>query len=701
MDEKNKFPQEEEFTLEDILQEFGSFEDANAQQELPEEEDVRVWDGQVPAEPVSPVDPQDTVPLNEITQAVQQAEEKSADATQRFTPVSEPVEQTADATQRFAPVGEWSEEAQEPVVPVQEETVEPFSQEWEPEYEEPMGEYIPPEPIVFRPKNRLRELKHKLVEGPEKRYYELLEKGLGKLQVAIFCCLIVTALAAGSTAMYALNIVGSARMKTLVFGQLLFLLLSAMLGSYQLLEGVADMFRKRFSLNSLLVLSFLACLADGVLCLKTLQVPCCGVFSLNVTMSLWSTFQKRKTEMSQMDTMRKATQLDGVKGCADGYEGRTVLVRQEGQVEDFMDSYAQPSGLEKTFCVYALAALLVSLCVAIIALVMGDIYQGIHTLCAALLVAIPATAFVTFSRPMALLERRLHKLGAVLCGWQGVKALSRPVVFPLTDTDLFPAGSAKLNGVKFYGQREPDQVIAYAAALICADGGGMAPLFSQLLESRSGYHYEAEQLQSYSGGIGGEVCGESVLAGTLSFVQSMGVDMPEGTRVSQAVYVVIDGSLAGVFAVSYTKTKMAAAGLTTLCAYRGLTPALTAGDFMLTEGFLRSKFGVNTRRIAFLSRQDKDRIRSLEPEEESPSLAMTTREGLAGAAFAVTGARALKLASICGLVIHMLGGILGLLIVLALTVVGAQHLLTPANLLLFELIWLIPGLLITEWTRNV
>ncbi len=681
MDEQEKRPLEEVFTLEDILKEFGSFEDTNAPQP---EEDVRVWDGQIPDGPPAPADPQDTVRLEEITHAVRQLEEVS------------------DETQRFAPVGMPDAEEPEPVpLPVQEETVEPFSQEWEPEYEQPIGEYIPPEPIVFRPKNRLQELKRKLVEGPEKRYYELMARGTGKLQAAIVCSLIVAALAAGSTAMHALGMVGPDRIKTLVFGQLLFLLLSAMLGSYQLMEGAGDIFRKRFSLNSLLLVTFIACLADALLCLKYLHIPCCGAFSLNMTMSLWNTCQKRKTEMSQMDTMRKATQLDGLKECPEGYEGRTVLVRREAQVEDFMDTYAVPSGLSKTLSVYALAALFVSIGIGAAAAVLESVPQGVHNLCAALLVAMPATAFITLSRPKALLERRLHKLGTVLCGWQGVKALSRSVVFPLTDMDLFPAGSAKLNGVKFYGSREPDQIIAYAAALIGADGGGMAPLFMQLLESRSGYHYEAENLQSYSGGIGGDVCGEPVLAGTLSFVQSMGVDMPEGTRVSQAVYVVIDGSLAGVFAVSYNKTKTAATGLTTLCAYRGLTPVLTAGDFMLTEGFLRSKFGVNTRRIAFPDRQEKDHIRALEPEEESPSLALTTRDGLAGAAFAVTGARALKLAGICGVVIHMLGGILGLLIVLALTIVGAEQLLTPANLLLFELIWVIPGLLITEWTRNV
>ena len=82
-------------------------------------------------------------------------------------------------------------------------------------------------------------------------------------------------------------------------------------------------------------------------------------------------------------------------------------------------------------------------------------------------------------------------------------------------------------------------------------------------------------------------------------------------------------------------------------------------------------------------------------------MALTTGENLSGAAYAVTGARALKIAWSVGVTVHMLGGILGLLMMLVLVLVGADHLLTPMNLLLYELVWVLPGQLITEWTRSV
>lgn len=584
--------------------------------------------------------------------------------------------------------------------PVAEE--EAFPEDWEPEYEQPMGEYIPPQPIIFHPRSRLRELKRKLVAGPEKRYYELAEKGLGKLQAAIFLSLLVALISAGSTAMYAFGMVQENRMRLMVFGQFFTVLVSALLGSFQLIEGVGDLLKGRFSLNSLLVFSFVFCCMDAVLCLRQLRVPCCAAFSLEMTMSLWSTYQRRNTEMGQMDTMRKANHLDSLYAVPDYYEGRKGLVRGEGQVEDFMDTWKKRSGPEKVLSVYALAALLVSLGLGIAAGVMYSISVGIQVTAAALLAALPATMFITLSRPMGLLERRLHSLGTVLCGWQGIVGLCGKTVFPVSHEDLFPAGAVRMNGVKFYGNRNPDEVVAYGTAVMVADGGGLAPLFTQVLESRNGRHYDAQELQTYgNGGIGALVEGQAVLIGTLSFLKEMGVEVPGGMRVKQAVCVAVDGELCGLFALTYEKVKMAAAGLGTLCAYRGLNPVLTAGDFTLTRSFIRSRFGISPKRIYFPDRVQREEMKRWEPEADAQALLLVTSKGLAPFAYGVTGARALRTASILGVVVHMLGGILGLGIILALTVLGALELLTPANMFLYQLVWLIPGLLITEWTRAI
>lgn len=579
---------------------------------------------------------------------------------------------------------------------------EPFSQYWEPEYEQPMGEYIPPQPIIFQPRSRLRELKRKLVAGPEKRFYELSEKGVGKLQAAIFLSLLVVLISAISTVMYAFGMVQEHRLRLMVFSQFMTLLVCALLGSYQLMEGFADLSKKRFTLNTMLAITFLVCCIDGVLCLQQIRVPCCAAFSLQVTMSLWSTYQRRSTEMSQTDTMRKAIRLDGVAACGDYLDGKKGLLRNEGQVEDFMDHYRAVSKPEKQLNVYSLIATCIAFVLGIVAGVFNGFSAGVQVTAVSLLAAMPATAFIAHSRPTWLLERRLHKLGTVLCGWQGVEGLSGKAVFPLTYNDLYPADTVRLNGMKFFGGREPSQVVAYATAVISAEENGLTGLFSQLLDMHSGRHYDAYDLTHYeNGGICAVVEGETVLMGSMSFLKEMGVEVPEDARIGSAIYVAIENELCGLFAMSYEKTQSAVAGLSTLTSYKNLECVFTSNEFMITHGFMRSKFGIKPKRFLLLDHELRAQLRELEIDEDAPTLMLTTALGLAPIAYGVTGARVLRSACRMGTVLHMIGGIVGLSIMVLLVALGVLDLLTPINMFLYQLVWIVPALLISEWTHTI
>ena len=691
---------EVEFDLEEIMREFsGGEEESGPAAEGGEDDSVRIH---IPGKkPDSVVTDGDTVRLDLPLSAA-----GTKEGAMNGDTIDIRAALNAEDTILFTPVGEAEEDDTEtppPVVPAA-EGAEPFSEGWEPKYDQPMGEYVPPKaPVVHQPRSRLRELKRKLVAGPERRYYELGEIGFGKLQTAIFLSLVVSVLTGVAAFLFEAGIILPERQRFMVFTQLFAMLICATLGSYQLMDGVTDLFKGRFSLNTLLVISFIACLADGFFCLRQQRIPCCAAFTLQVTMSLWSAYHQRSTEMGQMDTLRKAVRLNSLSRRENYYDGCAGVLRGDGEVEDFMDHYQDRSHSDRVKSIYAILALVVSIGSAVAAGVLHhDVSLALQVFSAALLAAVPCTFFISSSRPMAILERRLHKLGTVLCGWTQVDRLRRKVAFPLSYEDLFPAGSCKLNGVKFYGKRNTDQVVEYAAAVITAAGSGLTPIFHQLLQSRNGRTLPVTKLRPYgNGGVGGIVDGEPVLVGCQAFLSDMGVEIPEGTMVSQAVYVSVDGELCGVFAVNFGKSKSSAAGLTTLCSYRALCPVLTTGDFMLTESFIRNRFSVSTRRMAFPEHSLRQELADVQPEEGAGVLALVTTDGLAPYAYALTGGRALRTASRLGLVVHLLGGILGLGMMALLAVLGRTELLTPVNMLLYQVLWMIPGWLITEWTRSV
>ena len=579
------------------------------------------------------------------------------------------------------------------------EKAEPFSDQWEPEYEQPMGEYVPPQPIIFHPQSRFRELKKKLVSGPERLYYKLAEKGTGKLQALLFLSMLVALICIGATVLDGLGMVHEKRMKLMIFGQLLCMLLSALLGSYQLIEGLADLVRGRFSLNTLLIFSFLLCCADGIMCLNELRVPCCAAFTLQIVFSLFDTLHRRRTELSQMDILRKATDLTALRPSEEKLDGKKVMIRDEGQVEDFMDHYQQRTVPEKIRSIYAIGASGAALIIGIVGFILHGFSAALHVAAITLLAAIPASFFVCLSRPADILQKRFHKLGTLLCGWKGICAAKGSLAFPIRHTDLFPSGTVKMNGVKFFGSREPDEVVAYGAALILADNSGLSPLFEQLLESRNCHHLSVQNLQLYDGGIGGEVRGEPVLAGSFHFLKEMGVGLPEGLRVSQAVCVAIDGTLCGLFAISYDKLRRPAGGLHTLCSYKSISPIVCDSDFLLSPGFLQAKFGIQQNRVSFADNELRNTLDELMPE--STAAVLSTQHDLASLAYGITGAKALRKSSFLGLFTHMAGGLIGIVIMLTLTLIGATHLLTPLNVILYQLIWSVPGILLTEWTRLI
>ena len=562
-------------------------------------------------------------------------------------------------------------------------------------------EFIP-SPILFTPRSRLKELKKQLVSGPEKRYYELSEIGTGRLQLALLINVILVLIGAAVTTMFALDMVPENRLRLVIFSQVLIMLVSALLGSHLMVDALAELLKGRFTVNTLLTITFAACLVDGVFCLMELRVPCCAAFSLEMATALWARLQKRNTELAQLDTMRKAVRLNGIVKVDNFHDGKDGLLRKDGQVSDFMDIYDKPSTPEVLQGIYAALSLLACIGIAGFAGVLHGLPMAVQIFSTSLLVAVPASFFVSISRPMSILETRLHMVGTVICGWAGVRDLVGKAVFPLRDQDLFPQGSIKLNGVKFYGDRSPDEAVSYATALISVCGGALVPVFQQLLKSRNGKVLKVDTFRNYGeGGIGGEIQGEPVLLGTLNFLRDMGVEIPEGTMVNQAVYAAIDGQLCAVFAISYAKMRSAAAGLVTLSGYRKIKLVKLPGDFMLTEEFLREKFNIKGNRVIFPAREDGILLSRFRPDPSEPVLALTTRDELISSAYAISGARALRQSTRLGVAIHLLGGILGMVIMLALGYLGSTELLTPTNILLYQLIWAIPGLLVTEWTRVV
>lgn len=487
----------------------------------------------------------------------------------------------------------------------------------------------------------------------------------------------------------------------LVMGEILLMLLCACAAYDVLSDGLRQLLKPGFGFNTLVTVEILVSLADSFYAFQSLRYTYCPLVSLLLACALWGL---RLRSTGTRDAMAPARHCSGETALVREpglYQKTAGVLKGKGSMPEFLQANDRAAGPQLLLEFYGAAVLLISALIAGFTCG-GDIPTFLQYWTAIALAGTPLLGSVAWYRPWAILNRRLQEQGASLYGWTGARRLCGKLAVPVSDQDLFPRDNIKLNGVKYYGGQAPDRVVAYGAAVIEAAGSGLAPLFQEQMEIRAARRYALTKFRRYeSGGAGAEIGADSVLVGSLQFMQSMGVEMPAGTRVSQAVYVAINGSLAGVFAIHYGVTRSAAQSLGSLAASRGVLPVVTAGDFIISEPFLRSKFRVNTAKVKLPSLTVRSELAKRESSSGAKPCVLLQEYRFPAVALAVSGARALCTAVRWGTLVALAGGIMGMIIMGILASLSAPGIMSLANLGLFLLLWSVPGLLLSGWPRNV
>ncbi len=489
--------------------------------------------------------------------------------------------------------------------------------------------------------------------------------------------------------------------KLLTAGEMGLLLLCILLAYDVPRAGLRKLLHPGFNLHTLVTLETAISLADGFFALAVGRVTYCPLVCLQLAAALWGLFLEDRATCAVMDTAQKGPGNLALVREPNLFQKLPGVLPGTGSIQEFLQANRLPAGPARLMDFYALAVLVLSAAVAGLTC-RGSAPTFFQYWTAVLLAGTPLAGAVAWSRPWCILSRRLQARGAALYGWTGACRLSGKLVVPISDQDLFPGESVKMNGVKYFGGHTPDQVVAYGSAVISAAGSGLSKIFEEQLEIRGARRYPVSKLRRYEvGGVGAEIGPDSVLVGSLRFMQSMGVEMPAGTRVSQAVYVAINGSLAGVFAVHYEVSRSVAGGLGSLIFSRGILPVITTGDFIITESFLRSKFRVNTARLKIPPFPARSELSQRTATEAARPCALLRQAPFSTLSLTVTGARALRTAVRWGVLFDLLGGVMGMAIMAVLADLAASGVMSLVNLTLFLLLWSVPSLLLSGWPRNV
>ena len=482
------------------------------------------------------------------------------------------------------------------------------------------------------------------------------------------------------------------------------LALTMCLGVDVLAAGLVRIFQLRLGMDTLTALACITTLADAL----TLShvplregLPYCSIASMGLVMAMWGTSRKRQGQRASCRTAASAAEPYLVTLDEGKWNGRDTYAKWPAPAHGFGRQIQGDDGAQRIFQVAVPLLLIACILFSLIASIgRGRPQLFCWALSATLTAAASFSGLLCFGLPWSTLSRRLSKSGAALAGWEGVRWSRKGNGILLTDGDLFPPGTVSMNGIKIFGDFPVEKVVAVTATLIREAHSGLDKIFHDLLRTQGAIYRRCSGFCYYEGGgMSAEIRGEQILVGTASFMTLMEVALPPGLNVKNAVFCAIDGELAGIFALHYTLHSSISPALSALI-HNKVKPVLATRDFNLLPAMLRQKFKLPVDRMEFPGIQR--RVELSDPGQEHGEIltAVLCREGLSPLADAVVGARRLRLGVRLSAALSVTGSVIGVLLTFYLTSVAAFSSLTAYHLSLFMFLWLVPTLLISNWVNR-
>lgn len=442
------------------------------------------------------------------------------------------------------------------------------------------------------------------------------------------------------------------------------------------------------------VLTQLICCVCGMVTGSTLATPYAAAGALLILACQWGLYL-------EASALRNAYHLLVLNGTVPYVASVTAagVCRQRGTAEGFYRLCSKPDPARR-WQNYALPLVLATAAVlsGVVCFSGGNMSDFPWVLTALTTAGAGLGIPLSGALPMYYLSRRLSRSGCAAAGYAGAKAVSRPRRLVLTDDDLFPAGTVTLNGYKVFGE-ERSRAVSYAASVARAAGSSLTPLLERQLTAEGGFRLPVEWVNyCEEGGVEANIRGETVLMGSAYFMKKRKVALPRDMKLSTGVFLAVDGALTAVFAVKYQPSRNAEWALRTLKRFH-IVPVLAVRSGNVTPGLIKRKFGVDAKPVYPDVSTRLALAQLAEQQGEQPCVAIC-REGLMPLVESVAGSRRAVKAVRTATILSYIGAAAGVALAYYLTSVGNFALLTPIAMVLYQVLWLLPTLLLAGLVKH-
>lgn len=202
----------------------------------------------------------------------------------------------------------------------------------------------------------------------------------------------------------------------------------------------------------------------------------------------------------------------------------------------------------------------VSLIVALVSyFISKDMMSAVSSLCAVLLVGVPASSIMAFNKALENADNALLKERGTISGFAAADDVAETNAVVIDSSELFPEGFCSLKGMKLYKRMQMDEAILYAASVL---EGTNHPLKSVFMESISEVKDKmpASFDTAYESklGLSSWIYDRKVLLGTKEMMGAHGIEIPDNAKPedyikdnSRVMFLAIDGAVYAMFVVEY------------------------------------------------------------------------------------------------------------------------------------------------------
>ncbi len=306
-------------------------------------------------------------------------------------------------------------------------------------------------------------------------------------------------------------------------------------------------------------------------------------------------------------------------------------------------------------------------------------------------ISVPACDLLAVNLPLHKLCKDTLSKNAMVSGYPAVRQFCDTKAVVCEAKDLYPMDSITLNGVKAFSNNRVEEGMLAAAAILTEAKSPMACVFDHVIATNKNKIPKVESvLYEDNLGLVGWVEGERILVGNKALLDKYAIALPEEdfeekhTKDGKLVtYLARSGELLAMFVTTYDTT-LRIAELLKNAEANGISLLVHTTDCNVTGEKISADFGIYYRSVKVLPTGLGNVCQEITSQKEDSSRAyLATRGSFLSLVRALCGCVKLKNITSLAVVIQLIGIVLGVVVVSAISLFAGAGILKNLEMLLF------------------